>query len=139
MGKSLFTWMLLCITVTAFSTIFAQTPFVEFLPGGNGIAGVWQSSQGGYIAVTNDPYNQFIMIFRLDGQGDTLWSKHYSIYPSLSNRYSVSAAGASDGGCFILCGSRQDLGGSFNSVMKTNAQGDSILQPVTVYYLRVIL
>jgi hypothetical protein len=129
MVKKAFTWPLLCIMVAAFSSVFAQTPIVKYLPWVNSISSVWQPSQGGYMAVGNDANSQFFMLIGMDGMGDTLWTKQYSLFYPMTNRWSVCAAAASDGGCFILCGAREWLGGgdycSFNSVMRTNAHGDS--------------
>ena len=134
MAKITFAWPLLCTIVTAFSSVFAQTPIVQYFPGSGGLNSVWQLSQGGYMAVGSGVDTSF-MLYRINGQGDILWGKWYRIYDispmSMTHRLSVRAAAASDGGCFILCYTRKQnpypsYSVLFNSVMKTSAQGDSI-------------
>lgn len=110
-------------------TMKAQTPIVKYLPVAYGISSVWQSTQGGYMAVGNDVNNLFFTHFGLDNTGDTVWTKQHPTYFPMTNRWPVCGAGASDGGCFILWGAREWVGGgdycSYNAVMRTNARGDS--------------
>lgn len=85
-------------------TTNGQIPIVKYLPVAYGISNVWQSTQGGYMAVGNDVNNLFFTLFGLDNMGDTLWTRQHPTYYPMTNRWPVCGAGASDGGCFILWG-----------------------------------
>jgi hypothetical protein len=142
MGKIRFAWPLLCAAITAFSPAFGQTlPFVKSFPAAYGLTSVLQSSQGGYMAVGNEGQNtQFFLRFGMNAQGDTLWVKKDSLYNVplnyMTGRWPVCAAAASDGGAFILCGvgitqnAYPNYTCSFNTVLRTNAQGDTIWNAV---------
>ncbi|MCL4547583.1 MAG: T9SS type A sorting domain-containing protein [Bacteroidetes bacterium] len=135
MKKIMLAWLLLCVLVTAFSAVVAQTPYDKYyqiLSRSFGFGSAGQLSVGGYFAVGNADWwdhNEFT-VWRLNEKGDSVKVKKY--FPpkpyNQYNRWAVSAASAADGGLFILTGSWDLNGGgqfTYNSVMRTNAQGDS--------------
>lgn len=136
MKKITFTWPLLSVLVTAFSSVAAQTPIAKYFPLAGSRSGGFNSAAqlpgGGYFAVGNADmldHNEF-SIYSLNEKGDSIKMKKY--FPKTpynqNNRWAVRAVVASDGGLFILT-STWDLNGggqfTYNSVMRTNAQGDS--------------
>lgn len=136
MKKITFAWLLLSVLVTAFSAVVAQTPYDKYyqiLAKSFGFGPAGQLPGGGYFAVGNADWwdhNEF-SVWRLNEKGDTVKVKKY--FPKMpfnaNNRWAVDAASAADGGLFILIGYWDLNGGdqfTYNAVMRTNAQGDSI-------------
>ncbi|MEW5842344.1 MAG: T9SS type A sorting domain-containing protein [Bacteroidota bacterium] len=136
MKKITFAWLLLSVIVTAFSSVVAQTPIAKYFPFAGSRSGSFNSAGqlpgGGYFAVGNADmfdHNEF-SIYMLNEKGDSIKMKKY--FPKTpynqNNRWAVRAVVASDGGLFILTGTWDFNGGgqfTYNSVMRTNAQGDS--------------
>ncbi|MCL6098205.1 MAG: T9SS type A sorting domain-containing protein [Bacteroidetes bacterium] len=135
MKKITFAWLLLSVLITAFSSVAAQTPIEKYFPTGSksfGFGSAGQLPGGGYFAVGNADmfdHNEF-SVWRLNEKGDSIKMKKY--FPKTphnqNNRWTVSAVVASDGGLFILTSTWDFNGGgqfTYNSVMRTNAQGDS--------------
>lgn len=135
MKKKTYIWFLVSIVVTSFSLTKAQTPYDKYyqlIAKSFGFGPAGQLPGGGYFAVGNADWwdhNEF-SVWRLNEKGDSVKMKKY--FPKIpynqNNRWAVSAASATDGGLFILTGSWDLNGGgqfTFNSVMRTNTQGDS--------------
>jgi len=107
--------------------VHAQTPFEKYFPGFGKSVSVHPIPSGGYIGVVNYYFGGKFWLFRMNEQGDTLWTKTFQSGGDVIDRWAIRVAVASDGGFFILCGnSLLAYSCQFNSVMKTDAQGDSI-------------
>jgi len=114
--------LLLCTVL-----VHAQTPFEKYFPGTGESVSVQPIPSGGYIGAVNFYFGGKFWLFRMNEQGDTLWTKTFQSGGDVIDRWAIRVAVVADGGFFILCGnSMLAYSCQFNSVMKTDAQGDSI-------------
>lgn len=139
MKKKTFICFLLIVLVSGFSSVVGQTTIFKafsYYDADEGSLSVEQLPSGGYIGVgtasfTFNPATRHndIWIWRFNELGDTLWTKKfYQSGNGIVGMWATGAASASDGGLFILI-NRKYIGTAdyhYNSVMRTNAQGDSI-------------
>lgn len=111
--------------------LHAQTPFEKYFPGTGHCVDIQPLSSGGYVSAVNFHNGGKFWLYRMTAQGDTLWTKTFPSGGDVNNRWAIRVAIASDGGYFILCGnSKQAYSCLFNTVLKTNENGDSLWQVI---------
>lgn len=118
------------------SILLSQGPFIATYPAGDWTSGRFVTAcphpGAGYLVLASaNSWQQGTRtsLFRVDTQGDTLWTKAFWRH-DLGDRWPIDMAAATDGsGFYILLGNGIPTI-QYNTVMKVDPQGDSLWQTV---------
>lgn len=108
---------------------YPQTPFEKYWLNTGPSVDIQPLLTGGYIGIVNFHTEEKFWLYKLDKNGDTLWTRLFKSNEDINTRWAIKVAVASDAGYFILCGnSKRSYSCLFNTILKTNNQGDSLWQ-----------
>jgi hypothetical protein len=117
--------------INSLVSVYSQEPFEKYYTGTGRCMDVQPIHSDGYIGIVNYWDGGIFWLFRMNEQGDTLWTKKFQSGGEINNRWAIKIAVAKDGGYFILCGnSILSYSCLFNTVLKTNDHGDSLWQTI---------